>query len=385
MLRFRLFAFSALAMVGWCQTNPPSGNSSLPGGSTQNPGGQPPGGNPGSNPGSGGDSGGGDGQPDGLPPPPPPEKLQLVKTITLSDAVTEMLVDGNYLYIAQDGSAGVDFFSISDRLNPAKVAHYTPRDNVSGMYQAGNKLYTAETQYGLGIIDVSNPLSPSFIAGVQSFNGLHNDVVVKTFFQPITTIAFVSNTPRGVVRIDVTDPHNAVTITPDLDTGNGAGDMVFGGLAPGPNLYVETIGGSKDILVQAIPGMSYLGGYSSGGGVLALRVIVTTLWASRESGGYDWLRMNTTPIRDGGYVGPELFTDASESLTLNVLALAATYHGLQIRSNDALLASYAAPSGFITNKVKFASSINSNVIYATERSTNPASTASYLRVFTYTP
>lgn len=85
----------------------------------------------------------------------------VLDTVLLLDYPWDMVIYGNYLYIAC-GDAGLAVVDIStDKVEMGNIIYYTTADAAKALYLSGNKLFVAVSSRGLVVFDVSNPASPT--------------------------------------------------------------------------------------------------------------------------------------------------------------------------------------------------------------------------------
>ncbi len=142
----------------------------------------------------------------------------------LDGIVTDIEVQGHYVYTSVYGSAGSDAFRVinfEDPLAPVLLRTIWSSSTTQGLAVEGHIAYLAESQWGLFIYNVSDP-----IVGVQYSNintpGNATDVLVDG------PIAYVADGPGGIQVVDVTDP-NDLSIIGSADTPGNARRLALHG------------------------------------------------------------------------------------------------------------------------------------------------------------
>ena len=137
------------------------------------------------------------------------DSLQISFTQELSNS-GDGYVSGNYVYVA-DGEFGLQVFNVADITNSASMEYLTrmatsvtatgsyDTDGIaSGVFVEGNSAYVADGEFGLQIIDITDPTNP-ILAGSYDTAGTATDVSVSGSF------AYVADT-TGLQIIDVSNP-----------------------------------------------------------------------------------------------------------------------------------------------------------------------------------
>ena len=84
-----------------------------------------------------------------------------------------------------------------------QIASYDAFDKIGGLYVTGGMCYIAEPDYGLEILNVTNPSNPHIVGYLPTLDDA-NDVTVGT------NMAYVADGLAGITVIDVTYPSNPV-------------------------------------------------------------------------------------------------------------------------------------------------------------------------------
>jgi hypothetical protein len=143
----------------------------------------------------------------------------------------DVVVSGNYLFVAQAGIYGLNglaILDISDPPNPSLSGSLTLKHEPQALQIAGDYAYMAVYRSGLVVVDISNIASPDTVVSLQTgsdpitFESGALDIVVEGDY------AYVSDRWTGIVVVDISDPEIpfiATSIgTPDRDE-----DMVVAG------------------------------------------------------------------------------------------------------------------------------------------------------------
>jgi len=91
---------------------------------------------------------------------------ELAASIYLPGVPYELVVEGNYAYVAAD--YGIQVVDISDPYNPSYVNDYETPGAAVGVFARGNYLFVADNYSGLQILDISDPANPSFVGSFQT-------------------------------------------------------------------------------------------------------------------------------------------------------------------------------------------------------------------------
>lgn len=133
-------------------------------------------------------------------------------SLTFPDGnITDLAVQGHFLYVAIHGSSGNDF-TIVDVENPADIRTVggSAFSDLYGLDVKGQLAYLADGIYGLYIHNVSNPYATTLVAW-RDTPGNSNDVLVDG------ALAYVADGSAGVQVIDVHTP-SSPTIIGSYDT-----------------------------------------------------------------------------------------------------------------------------------------------------------------------
>ncbi|MFZ2633065.1 MAG: hypothetical protein WA081_08375 [Desulfosalsimonadaceae bacterium] len=157
--------------------------------------------------------------------PPTPDTSALYDT----KPVTDVAVYGNGHVIISDYENGLlvlNLFSdpaAPDEFHMAPVSYFETPGAASGMSLSGNRVYVADGNSGLLIVDITDLTKPA-AAGTFAASGAHSVTALGT-------IAFVSDAEAGLRRIDAANP-SALAVTHRFDSPSDAdGVFVDGDLA----------------------------------------------------------------------------------------------------------------------------------------------------------
>ena len=121
-------------------------------------------------------------------------------TLTLSDRIWDLVVDGELAYIA-NGFAGFVVVDLADPDAPVVRGAYevVSQGQTVSVSMAGNLVLTTNNQTGLNVFDVSNAADPQLLSSWLT-GGYSRDVV------GMGTFGLVADQPDGLHVIDISDP-----------------------------------------------------------------------------------------------------------------------------------------------------------------------------------
>ncbi len=117
-----------------------------------------------------------------------------------SRSMQNLALVGNLAFVACTDLGGLLILDVSDVTNPVLVGTY-PDAEFTDVQVVGNYAYLAEPDYGLYIVDVSNPADPSYVSRLlpsQSTEG--SGVIVRGQY------AYLSGGPAGIFVMGVSNP-----------------------------------------------------------------------------------------------------------------------------------------------------------------------------------
>ena len=145
-----------------------------------------------------------------------PEKPEVLAVLALSGIVEDIIIDGNYAFVAGGGSRYGEML-IMDISNPqapvivddAEAIAFNKAVDVTGKYEFTLKLLwygeTGPTDYRLVVSDISNPTEPVEVATLQG-RGPATDVVINGHY------AYIADNSSSLQVIDISNPLKPVYI-----------------------------------------------------------------------------------------------------------------------------------------------------------------------------
>ena len=116
--------------------------------------------------------------------------------------MAKLVVDSNYAFVV-DGYYGMRVFDLTDHTNPGEIAVWGPgiyQDKVECIVKADNLVYLGMRDYGLVILDVSDPANPTETGSCEGFEITWDLALGNGFIYGVAS--------GGVNFIDVSDPTN---------------------------------------------------------------------------------------------------------------------------------------------------------------------------------
>ncbi len=160
-------------------------------------------------------------------------------------------VHGNYAYLA-DANLGLRIIDVSDPMNPTDVAGVS--GGVLGLTIENNYVYLARGSAGFHVIDVTNPLLPEEIGSVDTPGDAYNVAIQGDY-------AFVADGSSGLRIIDISNPSEPMGIG-YFDTGGSTRDVrVRGNFA-----FITDYDGGIRIIDISNPSSPWEAGYYDGSG-----------------------------------------------------------------------------------------------------------------------
>ncbi len=164
-----------------------------------------------------------------------------ITNIGIDGSVTDIDVQGHFIYATGFGSASTRAFviiDVEDPYNPVRIPNLWGSDTALGVDVEGYYAYIAESHYGLWVCNVSNPYSISQPSpGFIDTPGNATAVLVDGSF------AYVADGPSGVQIIDISDP-STPTIIGSCDTPGNAQKLAL----QGKTLFVADGTGGVQVL-----------------------------------------------------------------------------------------------------------------------------------------
>jgi hypothetical protein len=131
-------------------------------------------------------------------------------------------VSGYYAYVANVGY-GLEVVDISNPASPSRVAVYDTPGSAYDVVISGLYAYVADHGSGLRIVDISFPLVP-VSAGTYNTSGLSLDVSLEG-----STYAYVADGSRGLRVIDISNPAAPSEVGSRDDASGGVSDLAVQG------------------------------------------------------------------------------------------------------------------------------------------------------------
>ncbi|MGE5223438.1 MAG: hypothetical protein ACM3PY_13465, partial [Omnitrophica WOR_2 bacterium] len=129
-------------------------------------------------------------------------------------AARDILLDGDYAYVALGNFGGVRVLDIHDPTGLREIGHADIRGTAQKLYKIGNVLFVATGESGLQLFDVTNPAYPVQF-GSQETNGNTQDVTV------LGKYAYLADGNAGLGIVDLSDPAHPVEVN-RVDVGGNA-------------------------------------------------------------------------------------------------------------------------------------------------------------------
>jgi len=280
-----------------------------------------------------------------------PSNISLLGTAVLGGDSREVVVSGNYAYIAARDS-GVYVVDVTDPANPVKIKTLqTPR--ARGIAINGSMVYVAASDSGMGIIDISNPSNPVMV-GYTGSDVYGENISVNGNVAGITDYG-------QITFYDLTNPVSPIKkgSTGSLSTGNEGFTIKsnYAYVPDGDSLKVFNI---SDLNSPALVSKIYTGGYgymayvegdycyvaSEGTGVRAINVSNPSVPV--EDGYYDDVPQSRGLSANGKYV---YVSEKADGLTIysNDLVTSVDYRDLYMPESISLSQNYPNPFNPSTN------------------------------------
>jgi fibronectin type 3 domain-containing protein len=128
-------------------------------------------------------------------------------------------LSGDYAYVAV-GNYGLEVVDVSDPANPALVGSCTtPGGFEEDVAVSGDLALIADNWAGLQVIDITDPANPSVVGSYESGGGYAHGVAA------VGDLAFIAYDYNGLVIVDISDPTNP-SFVGSYDVGGGYGAML---------------------------------------------------------------------------------------------------------------------------------------------------------------
>ncbi|MCH8070283.1 MAG: family 43 glycosylhydrolase, partial [Candidatus Marinimicrobia bacterium] len=227
-------------------------------------------------------------------------------------------VVGNLLYVAAF-QAGFWIYDITDPMNPAVVGSLVDNSTESrDLHVVGDYAYLADTWHGLSIVDISNPANPTRISLYNTDQDIgQGNPNKKAEFHDVKVIndtAYCAGGNYGLVIVDVSNPNAPSGISfccdsvtkPRYPTGTydwGRGVEVSGNYA----YLSDNHAGLRIVDISDPAAPTEVGSYyiSNGGELWKIKVIGDTLYVPYDKSGLIILDVNNpeNPIELSTYAG----------------------------------------------------------------------------------
>lgn len=138
-----------------------------------------------------------------------PDNPVLLGELTLSGLIRDIMVTGNYAYIAAD-KAGLRIVNIADPSHLAETGFHDTPGFASGIAITGNYACLADDYTGLRIINISNPAAPAAVTSVDT-PGSALDIAISGNY------VYVADAGAGIRVFNISNPGAPVFLTV-LDT-----------------------------------------------------------------------------------------------------------------------------------------------------------------------
>lgn len=227
-------------------------------------------------------------------------------------------VVGNLLYVAAF-QAGFWIYDITDPVNPAVVGSLVDNSTESrDLHVVGNYAYVADAWNGLSIVDITNPANPTRISLYNTDKDIgRGNTDKKAEFHDVKVIndtAYCAGGNYGLVIVDVTNPAdpNGVSFCCDCVTQprypSGTYDWCRGVEVSGNYAYLsDNHAGLRIVDISNPAAPTEAGAYyiSNGGELWKTKVIGDTLYVPYDKSGLIILDVNNpeNPIELGSYPG----------------------------------------------------------------------------------
>ncbi len=209
-----------------------------------------------------------------------------------------MVLDGNRLYVAQS-EYGVAVVNVSNPWNPILVTDTPTGDWARDVDIRGNTLFVADGYSGMTVLNILNPDSPQLVTS-HSVTGSCYSLDVHE------DRAYLANLTNGMFIVDITDPTTPVTLSQLTFPGSGScrniyaeGDTVYAAVSDN-GLYVI------DVSDPAVPVI--LGNRDTPGTAFHIQAQDDVIWVADGNGGMRIFELNPNAL--------DLGTNLAQSLNL---------------------------------------------------------------------
>lgn len=122
---------------------------------------------------------------------------------------------GNAAYVCNVFGHGIETIDVSDKSNPIRtnILSLPQAGRVQNAVASGDYLYVAENDHGIYVVNISNPLTPTYETRFDT-NGVAQDVAV------VGNALFVADGDAGVKVLDLSNAPNLSLLTSITNIGN---------------------------------------------------------------------------------------------------------------------------------------------------------------------
>ena len=162
-----------------------------------------------------------------------PVKLKELDISSSSSVITDIFVNGNYVYVTTD-MEGLFIINITNPAEASKVGFYSGVDITESVFVCGNYAYVSETGNGLYIVDISTPSNPIEVGHFKNEFEINGTFVNENY-------AFVANGSGGLLILDISNKSNPVKVASFLTGGYSFQVVVkdhYANVADGDDLYI---------------------------------------------------------------------------------------------------------------------------------------------------
>nr|NGX43663.1 hypothetical protein [Chlamydiota bacterium] len=221
---------------------------------------------------------------------------QLVGSYNTPDSARDVVVSGNYAYVADGGqSSGLQIIDVSNITNPTFAGFYDTPGISFHVAFFGNYAYMADWTSGLQIIDVSNVTNPTLTAFYDTPDVARNIVLSGNY-------AYVADGGSGLLIIDVSNATN-----PTLAGSYNTPDHAFAVVVSGNYAYMANgLSGLLIIDISNVANPTFAGSYNTPDSARAVVVSGNYAYVADRTSGLQIIDVSnaTNPTLLGSYNTP---------------------------------------------------------------------------------